>query len=166
MLKSSESDYLDALDRKILAALQSEGRVTNVELARRVNLSPPAIHARIRRLERQGVIRGYTARLDPEQLGYDMLCFVQISLQVHALDKIDRVRELITKMPEVLECHHVTGEYDYLIKVVVHNRKGLEQFLVNRLALIPGLARIQTSLVLNEVKNSTELPVLESEIND
>lgn len=159
MLESSEKQGTDALDRAILTTLQREGRITNAELARRVNLSPPAVHARIRRLESQGVILGYSARLDPAQLGYDMLCFVQVSLQGHALEKIAEVRDLITAMPEVLECHHVTGEYDFLLKIVVQNRKGLERFLVNRLALIPGLARIQTSLVLNEVKNSPELPI-------
>jgi len=159
VIESSEREQLDDLDRAILATLQQEGRIANAELARRVNLSPPAVHARIRRLEAQGVIRGYGARLDPEKLGYDMLCFVQLSLQMHATEKMAQVRELIVAMPEVLECHHVTGEYDYLLKVVVRNRKGLEQFLANRLARVPGLARIQTSLVLNEVKPAGALPV-------
>ena len=150
---------LDTIDKSILAILQCEGRLSNAELARRVNLSPPATHARLRRLEDEGYIRGYAALLDRESTGFDMLCFVQISLQLHQPQQVEAVRAAIREMPEVLECHHVTGEYDYLLKVVIHNRKDLERFVLERLTPVPGVARIHTSLVLTEVKATTALPV-------
>ena len=150
---------LDELDREIVKTLQSDGRISNVELARRVRLSPPAVHARIRRLEEQGFIRCYRAIIEREHLGFDLLCFVQVGLHVHSPEQIEEIRTTIAEMPEVLECHHVTGEYDYLLKLVVRNRKELEQFIMNRLAPVTGLARINTSLVLNEIKNTTEIPV-------
>lgn len=149
----------DETDKHLLEILQAEGRLSNAELARRINLSPPATHARLRRLEEQGLIRGYAALLDREKAGYDMLCFVHISLQVHQPQQVDGVRAAIRQMPEVLECHHVTGEYDYLLKVVIRNRKDLERFILERLTPVPGVARIHTSLVLSEVKSGTALPL-------
>ena len=150
---------IDEIDIKILEALQRQGRISNAELARQVNLSPPAVHARVRQLEEKGFIRDYVALLDHERLNYDMLCFINISLQIHQFDEIERFRALVRAMPEVLECHHVTGEFDYLLKVVIHNRKDLERFVVNRLTPISGVARIYTSLVLTEVKRTTALPL-------
>ncbi len=150
---------LDSTDKLILQILQEEGRLSNAELARRVSLSPPATHARMRRLEEEGYIHGYVALLDREKAGFDMLCFVQISLQLHQPQQVEAVRAAIREMPEVLECHHITGEYDYLLKVVIHNRKDLERFVLERLTPVPGVARIHTSLVLTEVKATTALPV-------
>lgn len=155
----SVNDELDELDRAILRHLQQHGRISNSELAQHINLSPPATHARIKRLEQRGYIRQYAALLDREAIGYDMLCFVQISLQLHQPEQVERIRSVIQEMPEVLECYHLTGEFDYLLKVVIKNRKDLERFVMDRLTPIPGLARIQTSLVLNEVKSTITLPV-------
>ena len=157
--KFPQTRTLDDLDKALLREVQADGRISNVELARRVNLSPPAVHARVRRLEEQGYIRQYVALLDREKAGYDMLCFISISLQLHQTEEVNRVRKLVQEMPEVLECHHVTGEYDYLLKVVIRNRQDLERFVMKRLTPIPGLARIHTSLVLSEVKSSTILPM-------
>jgi DNA-binding Lrp family transcriptional regulator len=150
---------LDEIDQAILEILQEEARISNAELARRINLSPPATHARVRRLEDEGYIRSYVALLDREKVGYDMLCFIHISLQLHQLQPVDSVRSAVLEMPEVLECHHVTGEYDYLLKVVIHNRKDLERFVLERLTPIPGVGRIHTSLVLGEVKHITRVAV-------
>ncbi len=150
---------LDELDRQILTELQRDARVANAELARRLSLSPPAVHARIRRLEEQGYVRGYTALLDRERLGFDMLCFIQISLQLHQIEQVNQFRATVQQLPEVLECHHVTGEYDYLLKVVVRNRQELERLVMEKLTPIPGMARIHTSLVFSEIKASTALPI-------
>jgi len=150
---------LDALDQRILDELQKDARISNAELARRVNLSPPATHARVKRLEEKETIQQYVALLDRQRTGYDMLCFVRVSLQLHDLAQVIGFHEAVRKIPEVLECHHVTGDYDYLLKVVAHNTEDLENFLVNRLTPIPGVAQIHTSLVLREVKNSTILPL-------
>ena len=88
-----------------------------------------------------------------------MLCFVNVSLQLHEVKNVTGFHEAIQEIPEVLECHHVTGDYDYLLKVVAESTEDLEKFLVNRLTPIPGVARIYTSLVLSEVKATTELPI-------
>ena len=151
--------HLDELDQRILDELQSDARVANAELARRLNLSPPAVHARVKRLEEQGIIRGYAALLDRERLGFDMLCFIQISLQLHQVEQVSHFRATIQQIPEVLECHHVTGEYDYLLKIVVRNRQELERLIMEKLTPIPGVARIHTSLVFSEIKASTALPL-------
>jgi Lrp/AsnC family leucine-responsive transcriptional regulator len=150
---------LDELDKHILETLQAEGRISNAELARRISLSPPATFARVRRLEEEGYIQGYAALLDHEKAGFDMLCFVQISLQLHQPEQVQSIRSAILEIPEVLECYHVTGEYDFLLKVVIHNRKDLERFVLERLTPIPGVARIHTILVLTEVKSTTILPL-------
>jgi Lrp/AsnC family transcriptional regulator, leucine-responsive regulatory protein len=159
MKEYSQEKELDTLDRVILRELQADSSMSNVELAQRVNLSPPAIHARIKRLEQMGYIRQYVALLDRERVGYDMLCFIHVGLQMHQLEQVDNFRTVVAQMSEVLECHFVTGEYDYLLKVAIRNREDLQNFLIERLTPIPGIARIHTSLVLTEIKSTTALPL-------
>jgi Lrp/AsnC family transcriptional regulator, leucine-responsive regulatory protein len=159
MIEYLQTAVLDELDKAILQALQTDGRISNADLARQINLSPPAVHARIRRLEKQGYIRQYTALLDPEKAGYDMTCFVQMSLQVHQHQQVEAIRLAIQQMPEVLECYHLTGEFDYLMKIVVHNRQDLERFVMQRLTVLPGVARVQTGIVLSAVKSTTNIPL-------
>jgi len=159
MIKSSSEIQLDQADRMILELLQADGRLSNVEVARRVNLSPPATHARIKRLEEEGYLQRYTAIVNREKAGFDLLCFISVALQLHQMQQVQRFREIVREMPEVLECYHVTGEYDYLLKVALRNRKDLERFVVDHLTPMPGVARIHTSLVLTEVKTTTALPV-------
>jgi DNA-binding Lrp family transcriptional regulator len=155
MEKYSQNTELDELDKALLKELQADCRISNVELGRRVNLSPPAIHSRIKRLESLGYIAHYAAIVNREQVGYDMLCFISVSLQRHQLEQVDNFRAVVAQMVEVLECHFITGEYDYLLKIVVRNRKDLERFLMEQLTPIPGIARISTSLVLTEIKHTT-----------
>jgi DNA-binding Lrp family transcriptional regulator len=150
---------LDEIDRAILRILQADGRVTNADLARQVALSPPAVHARVRRLEEAGVVQRYVALLDREAMGYELLCLINISMERHRRKDIEQVRLAVQAMPEVLECHHLTGEFDYQLKVVVRNRKELEQFVLDRLSTIPSIAHIRTSLVFSEIKSTTELPL-------
>lgn len=159
MIKNQQNIIVDETDKNLLRLLQADGRLSNVELARKINLSPPATLARLRRLEKDGYIRNYTAVVDHEKAGYDLLCFIHISLQMHRLEQVEGFRELTRQMAEVLECHHITGEYDYLLKVVLRNRKDLERFVVDKITPIPGVARIHTSLVLTEVKATMALPL-------
>jgi Lrp/AsnC family transcriptional regulator, leucine-responsive regulatory protein len=159
VIKDSYMDVLDKLDQAILRTLQTDGNISTVDLAKKINLSTPATHARLKRLNDQGFIAHYAAILNREKAGFDLLCFVQISLQVHQPEQVQKIRDAIRAMPEVLECHHVTGEYDYILKVALRNRKDLERFLMDRLTPVPGMARIHTSLVLNEVKATTALPL-------
>ncbi|MBE2267551.1 MAG: Lrp/AsnC family transcriptional regulator [Anaerolinea sp.] len=150
-------EELDDLDKAILTELQEDSAISNVELARRISLSPPAVHARIKRLEDLGYVRQYVAVLDREKVGYDMLCLINVTLQMHQMDNINLFREAVQQMPEVLECYFLTGEFDYLLKVVVRNRKELELFLMEKLTPIHGIARIATSIVLTEIKYTTAL---------
>ncbi|GAB4577949.1 MAG: Lrp/AsnC family transcriptional regulator [Anaerolineales bacterium] len=159
MPEQPSSQWLDSLDRTILNILQTDGRISNAELARQINLSPPACHARLKHLEELGFIRQYTALLDADLLGYDMLCFVNVSLQQHTMQQVEQFRHQIKAMPEVLECYHITGEFDYLLKVIIRNRKDLERFVVDKLTPLPGVARIYTSLALTVVKSDTAIPI-------
>ncbi|NVJ58882.1 MAG: Lrp/AsnC family transcriptional regulator [Gammaproteobacteria bacterium] len=148
---------LDASDIAILRVLQNEGRISNVDLANRVNLSPPATLTRLKRLEKDGVIERFVAVLDRHRTGHDTLSFIQLSLSLHQHQHINNVLEQIVAMPEVLECHNVTGEYDYLLKVVLKNTQALEAFISQKLIPMPGIARLHTSLVLKEYKASMVL---------
>ena len=150
---------LDDLDRRILAHLQEDASVSSAELARRVELSAAGLQKRVRKLQEAGVITRQVAILSREAIDLDLLCFVQVTLAHHQPDAVRGFREAIQGMPEVLECHHLTGEFDYLLKVVVKNHRELEHFLVDELTPAPGVDRIRTSIVLNEIKASTALPL-------
>lgn len=156
---SSPDIQLDQIDVSVLRMLQQDARVTHKELAKQVSLSPPGLVKRLRRLERAGVVRQYTALVDREAIGLDLLCFVHVTLGHHQIEAVRRFRESVVEIPEVLECHHVTGEFDYLIKVLVRNHHHLESFLVEKLTPLPGVDRIRTSVVLREVKCTTAIPV-------
>lgn len=153
---------IDNLDKIILQGLQHDARISNADLARRVGLSPSATLTRVKRLEEQNYIQQYSTQINRQQLGYDLLCFVSVSLERHQVSQVTHFHEVIQDMPEVLECHHLTGDHDYLLKVVAKNTADLEHFLVHRLTPIDGVARIHTSVVLSEVKASSAIPIMES----
>jgi DNA-binding Lrp family transcriptional regulator len=159
MIKNQSSAQLDATDRAILKIIQTDASIKEADLARKINLSAPATHARVKRLERDGFVRGYAAQLDRDKLGFGLLCFVQVSLRAHANDLERHVHAAISRLPEILECYQVTGQSDYLIKVVLRDRKHLESFLNARLTPLLYDARIQTSVVLTEIKATHELPL-------
>lgn len=150
---------LDELDLELLRCLQNDASISKADLGRQMNLSQPAVHHRVRRLEERGYIRRYVALLDRELLGLDLTCFVQVSVQRHHRDHIVAFEQAVQVIPEVLDCHHMTGEFDFLLRVVVTNRKALETLLVDRLSTLPGVAHLQTSVVLSEVKQITALPL-------
>lgn len=156
-MESFVSKILDTIDIQILDILQKESQISNAEIARRVNLSPPATHTRIKRLEGEGFINRQVAILNQEKLGFDLLCYVFISTNIHQAEQLDILENALEAMSEVLECHCLTGEYDYLLKVVIRDRKELDGFIrkLNKL----GISRIQTNLSLREIKNSTVLPI-------
>lgn len=149
---------LDDLDRRLLVRLQDEARVSSAELAREFQLSPPGLQKRLRRLEEKGVILRYATIVNREAVGLDLLCFVLVMLAHHRPDSVKRFRDGIQSMPEVLECHNLTGEFDCLIKVVVTNHEELQRF-VERVMKVGGVDRLRTSIVLSEVKSSTSLPL-------
>jgi Lrp/AsnC family transcriptional regulator, leucine-responsive regulatory protein len=158
MIENGRFD-LDDKDRTLLYYLQTDARITNTELAQRVDLSPTGLQKRLRKLEEAGIIKGYVTLLDREAIGYDMLCFVQVTLQRHEPEANEQFKSAVQQMPAVLECHHLTGEYDYLLKILVQNRGQLEHFLIEVLTPLPGMDKIRTSLVLREIKTTTAVPV-------
>ncbi len=150
---------LDAIDRQLLQYLQQDARISNAELARRVELSPPGLQKRLRKLEELDIISQYVTLLNYEAIGYEMLCFVQVTLQRHEPNLVIGFKAAVQEMTEVLECHFLTGEYDYLLKVVVRNRKQLEQFLLEKLTPVPGMDKLRTSVVLSEIKSTTAVSI-------
>jgi len=158
------SKVLDSIDIQILDILQKTANISNAELGRRVNLSPPATHARIKRLETEGYIDRHVTILNQEKLGFDLLCFIFINTDIHQAEQLESLEKSLEAMTEVLECHCLTGEFDYLLKVANKDRRELEEFIrkLNKL----GISRIQTSLVLREIKHSTVLPILSPERNE
>ena len=161
MLSNSELlKSLDEMDRQVLRLLQENSRITNAELARQVNLSGAGLQKRLKKLEHNGVIERYVTVVNRKALGLDLLCFLQVTLVPRELPNCSRdFCQQVKELPEVLECHHLTGELEYLLKVVVANHQHLEKFVFRELTPIPGVDRIRTSIVLNEVKTSTSLPL-------
>lgn len=149
----------DRIDRSILDALQRDGRLTNVELARRVNLSPPACLERVRRLEKSGLISRYVALLDPVKLGSGLLVFIEVILDRTTPDVFERFKEAVGSMPEVQECYMVAGGFDYLVKARVKDMAAYRDFLGNSLVALPGVRETHTYAVMEEVKATTALPL-------
>ncbi|AXQ48193.1 Lrp/AsnC family transcriptional regulator [Stenotrophomonas rhizophila] len=150
---------LDSIDLRILEELQANARLTNVELASRVHLSPSPCLTRVRALEESGLISRYVTLLDPYELGLSVSVFIQITLERQVERALETFEEAIQNYPEVMECYLMTGDADYLIRVVVPDVQALERFIVNQLSKIPGVANIRSSFALKQVKYKTALPL-------
>jgi Lrp/AsnC family leucine-responsive transcriptional regulator len=157
MAQPSNKTLLDEVDVHILALLQKDGRITNADLAKSVGLSPPSVLQRVRALEKAGLIRGYFALLDADRLGLRVLAWVQITLALHQEQPIERFRRSIQDMPEILECYHVTGDFDFLLKVVVKDMRTYEVFIREKLSKIKGIGQIKTSIAFGTNKYTTQL---------
>ncbi len=150
---------LDAVDRRLLALLQREGRAPVARLAEAVGLSAPPVHERLRRLERARVITRYAALLDPEPLGFGMTVYVAVTLALHREGAVRKFREAVQAVPEILECHHTTGTADFLLRVVVRDAAAYEHLVLNTLTRLPGVERLNSSVVLSTMKSETALPL-------
>ena len=153
------ADALDPTDIKILIALQRDGSLSNVELARHVNLSPSPCLARVKALRKAGVIRRYVALVDPEAVGLGMSVFISISLREQNTAALAEFERRIETCEEVMECYLMTGDADYLLRVVVPDLRALERFILDRLSAIPGVEKIRSSFTLKQVRYKTELPL-------
>ena len=149
---------LDAVDRRILNELQSDGRITNQELSERVGLSPSPCLRRLRQLESEGVITRYVALVDPERVGLAVTAFVRVRLDSQDDRHLARFEGAVMDFPEVMECYLMTGEADYQLRVVVGSLGKFEDFLRHRLTRIPGVAQVTTSFALRPVVYKTALP--------
>ena len=152
-------EAIDAIDRKILDRLQEEARLSNVELARAVNLSPSPCLARVRRLEESGLIRRYVTLLDPVKLGLTVSVLVQVTLEKQIEPALDAFEKAIRARPEVMECYLMTGDADYLLRVVVPDVPAFERFILDFLSRVPGVGNIKSSFALKQVKYKTALPL-------
>ena len=150
---------LDPIDRRILRELQRDGAVRNDVLAERVGLSPSPTLRRVRALEEAGYVRSYVALLDPAQVGLGVRVLVELRLTVQDRDALDRFEKKVTAIPEVIECITVLGDWDYVLTVVARDIEDYQRILLDRLAKLPGVANYKSTLIVREVKRSTELPV-------
>ncbi len=154
---STADSSLDRTDRRILALLQRDGRISNVRLAEAVHLSPTATLERVRRLTEQGYILGYRARLDPHKLGAGMLVFVEIILDRTTENILEQFRAAVRDQPEIMECHLVAGGFDYLLKLRVADMEDYRRVAGRVLWRLPGVRETRTYAVMEEVKNSPDL---------
>ena len=150
---------LDDADLRILDALQEDARVTNSELAEQVFLSPSPCLRRVRELEQGGVVRRYVALLDPLAVGLTVSVFIQVSLEKQVQNALDTFEKSVLAREEVMECYLMTGDADYLLRVVVPDVLAVERFIVDFLAKVPGVASIKSSFALKQVKYKTALPL-------
>jgi Lrp/AsnC family leucine-responsive transcriptional regulator len=150
---------LDQIDRKILALLQTNARVTNIELAEKVGLSPSPCLRRVRELEERGVVRRYVTLVDAARVGLPVSVFVNVTLDRQIETALEKFETAILKRPEVMECYLMTGDFDYLLRVVTADLSAYERFLVENLTRVPGVSSIRSSFALKQVKYSTALPL-------
>jgi DNA-binding Lrp family transcriptional regulator len=150
---------IDQIDRKILGFLQQHGRASNLELAEIANLSPAQCHRRHRRLEDAGFIIRYETRLRPESLGLFVVAFIDVSMEKGHINDLSKFKKAIIELPEILECYSVTGDFDYVLKVMAHDLKALSDFLMEKLMRVPGVDSVRSSICLDEIKSTNVLPL-------
>jgi DNA-binding Lrp family transcriptional regulator len=155
----TDSDRIDQFDRKILSLLQSDGRLTNNDLSERVNLSPSQCSRRRLRLEEEGFIRGYRAVLDRDRLGFSLVNVISVTLATHNRNNARNFAELLSGLPEVQEAHALTGEMDYILKVVTPDLKSLSDFVNGVLLPHESVQHVKTAIVLETLKETSALPL-------
>ena len=161
---------LDKIDRRILRDLQDDGRMTNVELAERVGISAPPCLRRVRALERDGFIRGYHADVNPEKLGFSVIIFAFVGLSSQSETDLVAFEKMIENWEEVRECHMLSGETDFLLKIVAHDWDSFQRFLTSKLTPAPNVSNVKTALAFRTKKQRPGVPidemVLEEPINN
>jgi len=150
---------IDKTDKKILAILQQDGRISNAELARRIHMSPPPTLERVKKLERNGIIKNYVALADPAKLGLTCFTYVEITLVRHGREGVERFMKAITQLDEVMECHHITGGADFLLKVASRDIPDYESFVLHKLTDLPEVQHLKTMVVLSTLKHETRMPL-------
>lgn len=152
-------DKLDRYDRILLHALQRNGRASNVELSEQASLSPPQCYRRVRRLESERIIRGYAAQIAPAAIGLGVVAFVSLNIDREQFKKVRELEQAIRQFPEILECYTISGDFDYLLKVVAGDLKSLSSFLTDRLMQVPGVSGVRSMVCLEEIKQASPLPI-------
>ena len=150
---------LDATNRLILKILQKDGSTTNTELSRQLGLSPASTLERVKKLEKNGFIRKYTVLVDPEKVGKTFTAFIEITMTDHSAPALELFLEAVKEIPEILECHHVAGDKDYILKVITDDIKAYEHLAMDKLAHIPHIGRINTMIVISSKKQTSSIPL-------
>jgi Lrp/AsnC family leucine-responsive transcriptional regulator len=150
---------LDNIDRRILAALQADGRLTNLELAERIGLSPSPCLRRVRRLEDSGMIEGYGARLNRQKVGLGLTVFITVSMERNRDIDATKFREAVFLMPEVISCYITSGDHDFLLEVVVPDLIEYRRFAMEKLPKVPGVQSIHSSFAIDVIKDNVPLPL-------
>ena len=150
---------LDAIDLRILKHLQSNAKLTNKEIAAAIGMTTTPVFERIKRLEEQGYIRSYVAILDKEKLGFALVPYCNVSLKQHTRSYLENFEKEIKAIPDVVECYHIAGMYDYLLKVTVKDMAAYQDFIVNHLANLENIGTVQSSFVMKEIRENTALPL-------
>ncbi|RTL40866.1 MAG: Lrp/AsnC family transcriptional regulator [Burkholderiales bacterium] len=154
-----EANKLDRVSRQILEALQADARLSTQALAEKVGLSATPVWRRVRDMEERGLIRGHVALLDREKLGLSICVLANVSLVRHSEGAVEQFERLVATQREIIECHAITGEADYVIKVVAADMKAYDSFLQQHIFKLPGVSSVRSNVVLREVKYETALPV-------
>ena len=150
---------LDETDVRILACLQEDSRLTNKELAAKIHLSPTPTFERVKRLEREGYIEKYMAVLNAEKLNRGFIVFCNVSMKQHTFENSQHIMEAVQRIPEIVECYNISGDYDFMLKIYVQDMKSYQQFVLNILGEIDCIGSLNSFFVLGEVKNSHQLPI-------
>jgi Lrp/AsnC family leucine-responsive transcriptional regulator len=150
---------MDNYDLNILRQLQEDGRMSNLQLSENIHLSAPQTLRRVRALEDKKIIRGYTARVAPESIGLGVMAFVSLSLDREQFRNVREVERNIMAFPDILECHTISGDFDYILKVVATDLKSLSQFLTDKLMQVPGVDNLRSMICLEEIKPVSSLPI-------
>ncbi len=143
---------MDTLDNRIVELLRADGKMTIAQLAEAVNRSTTPVHERVKKLEKTGVIIGYSARVDPTKIGLGLTAFCEVSLQGHEQEMLNAFERAIDSLDEIVECHHIAGSFDYLLKVQTADIQAYQSFLSQQLAAIPHVGRIQSAFAMKKVK--------------
>ncbi len=150
---------MDKIDRSILNLLQKDGKITIKEIAERLSLTTTPIFERVKKLEREGFIKSYKAILDRKKAGLQLMVFCNVTLNLHQTDYLKKFEKDIQQFPEVVECYHVAGMFDYLIKIYAEDMESYQHFLSNKLASLENISKVQSSFVMTEVKDFSFLPI-------
>ena len=150
---------MDHIDRCILDFLQKNGRISNLLLAEQIRLSPPQTLNRVRTLERKRIICGYTAKVSPDAIGLRSAAYVNVLLRKDPQQSVRAIEETFMTYPNIIECHKVSGDFDYILKVVAEDLKNMSHFLTDIVLQIPGIASLRTSVCMEEIKHLTVLPL-------
>jgi DNA-binding Lrp family transcriptional regulator len=150
---------IDNIDKKILDTLQENGRIKNSDLAKIINISPPPTAERVKKLEHNGYIQRYVAIVDPAKVGITCFTYVEVTLVRHGKGAVERFMRSIVEIEEVLECHHITGGADFLLKIATRDIPTYEQFIINTLTALPDVQHLKTLVVLSTLKQETKIPI-------